>query len=121
MLNAVPGQGTRLEGFRLMLPKVLSSLEAFTLFENWKVEQQPLHLVATNRPPYRFEVVIGDVLTDSEKLILVGRLGSTIDKHWNLKGARFTCESPVRDSKNFALFLTVNLANGELLLFGKHV
>jgi len=64
-----------------MPPKVLSSREAFSLFENWKVEQQALHLVSSRRPPYKFEVVIRDVLTDSEKLMLLGCSGSTIDKH----------------------------------------
>jgi hypothetical protein len=105
-----------------MLPRVLSSPEAFSLFENWKVEQQALHVVSTRRPPYKYDVVIRDVLTDSEKLMLVGCLGSIIDKYWDLKGAKFTYELPSANSKNtFDVILTVNLASGELLLFGKRV
>ena len=45
-----------------------------------------------------------------------------MDKHWNLKRAKFTCEERIEGPKNrFALILSVNLESGELLLFGKHV
>jgi hypothetical protein len=105
-----------------MLPKVLSSHEAFSIFDKWKVEQQALRVVSSRRPPFKFDVVIAGVLEDSEKLILVRRSSSTIDEYWSLKGAKFTCEEPIEDSENsFALFLTINLPSGELLLFGKHV
>ena len=105
-----------------MLRKVLSPHEAFKVFEKWKVEQEALRLVSSNSRPYQFDAVIAEVLTDVEKLILDGCSGSTMDKHWNLKGAKFTCEERIEGPKNtFAIILTVNLKSGELLLFGKHV
>jgi hypothetical protein len=105
-----------------MLRKVLSPHEAFKVFEKWKVEQEALRVVSSSRPPYQFDAVIAEVLTDVEKLILDGCSGSTMDKHWNLKGAKFTCEERIEGPKNtFAIILTVNLKSGELLLFGKHV
>ena len=105
-----------------MLPKVLSPHEAFKLFEKWKVEQEALRVVSSSRPPYQFDAVIAEVLTGAEKLIFDGCSGSAMDKHWNLKGAKFTCEERIEGPKNtFALILRVNLKSGELLLFGKHV
>ena len=82
-----------------MLPKVLSPHEAFKLFEKWKVEQEALRVVSSSRPPYQFDAFIAEVLTDAEKLILDGCSDSTMDKHWNLKGASLPARSELRVPK----------------------
>jgi hypothetical protein len=105
-----------------MLRKVLSPHEAFKLFEKWKVEREALRVVSSSTPPYQFDAFIAEVLTDAERLIFDGCSSSVMDKHWNLRGAKYTCEERIEDSMNsFTLILTVNLKSGELLLFGRHI
>jgi hypothetical protein len=109
-------------------PIAISSHEAFSIFEGWKEHQQVLHVISSI-PPAKFEVMIGDVLPDSESLILAKRsTGATIEKAISLRGANFDyvlsyedSSDPILPSDTWICFLSVWLSGGGLLLFGKHV
>ena len=111
-------------------PVAISSHEAFSIFEGWKEHQQVLHVISST-PPAKFEVTIGDVLPDSESLVLAKRSTGptfTIEKTISLKGAHFDyalsyedSSDPILPSDTWICFLTAWLCGGGLLLFGKRV